>query len=681
MASLKEAFEDQGTFYRDQQTKFQEYNPKRFVPDSVKGTLDLTNAQDIFNTYDPYTGKTTQTVSAPAIAKIFNGQPTTTPQELACRTNVGYSGLLSLKAKGDTSQVRCGIRYKKSSGITPTVMQGALGTIDGPLNEKEDPLGSGVKWYWSTAEAEKEYLKDLGKSLAVPQGLDLLTGPLAGKLGWCVTTNKYIPIDSAGKPLYPNDPQLSCSATNLYKTYGSMPDNTQPLSVAQTGKVASIQALTTCANPGSGVSLSRDCFLQAVKNNGCTPDGTLYQALQAADPNGKQWDTVLKTKNSFLDYQSSQGANNITASLFAKGSGDWQTATQAIVNLQTASLSSAVPKVKQSAIDLCKKAGNYDTYDFCSDITSSTPITADTVTVACLQSYWQELGGKPAGTAYPTSKTLSPTLGTIKTWTEYKNAVNALKTQTKSTSPIVQRTAMMNFYGVLIGTALFSPKTITGAVLWLDAKDGNTILITSDQKVVTWKDKSGKANDCTQTMPANQPLYTLSSGNPMISFSSGTTIPIPSPYLLVKNYFTLFVVEQRMANPSSYFLNGPKLQLGYSDNTHGTMIFNTTTVSGSIGPFQSTSEPIRIWRFHCDSTGKKVCIQSKPLASSTDKSVLPSWDGFIGGTYTGKIAEVLLYNPAIDSEDNRLKVEGYLAWKWGIQTTLDATHPYASAAP
>jgi hypothetical protein len=46
----------------------------------------------------------------------------------------------------------------------------------------------------------------------------------------------------------------------------------------------------------------------------------------------------------------------------------------------------------------------------------------------------------------------------------------------------------------------------------------------------------------------------------------------------------------------------------------------------------------------------------------------------------GYIAETLVYNRAL-STDDRQTVEGYLAWKWGLQTTLPSTHPYRLSNP
>ena len=55
-----------------------------------------------------------------------------------------------------------------------------------------------------------------------------------------------------------------------------------------------------------------------------------------------------------------------------------------------------------------------------------------------------------------------------------------------------------------------------------------------------------------------------------------------------------------------------------------------------------------------------------------------------GGTSTNSfqsyVAEIIVFNTGL-SESNRYLVEGYLAWKWGIQSLLPNTHPYYAATP
>jgi hypothetical protein len=51
-----------------------------------------------------------------------------------------------------------------------------------------------------------------------------------------------------------------------------------------------------------------------------------------------------------------------------------------------------------------------------------------------------------------------------------------------------------------------------------------------------------------------------------------------------------------------------------------------------------------------------------------------------GRVWGGYLHEVLIFNSAL-SVANRQIVEGYLAWKWGLQASLVAGHPYLSQAP
>ncbi|WP_374576120.1 hypothetical protein [Phenylobacterium sp.] len=46
----------------------------------------------------------------------------------------------------------------------------------------------------------------------------------------------------------------------------------------------------------------------------------------------------------------------------------------------------------------------------------------------------------------------------------------------------------------------------------------------------------------------------------------------------------------------------------------------------------------------------------------------------------GAISECLLF-PDVLSDDDRTRLEGYLAWKWGLTAKLPADHPYKTAKP
>ena len=65
-------------------------------------------------------------------------------------------------------------------------------------------------------------------------------------------------------------------------------------------------------------------------------------------------------------------------------------------------------------------------------------------------------------------------------------------------------------------------------------------------------------------------------------------------------------------------------------------------------------------------------ITSYGLGVNTNTGDYFVWNGYYG--------EVMYFNVQL-SDTNRQKIEGYLAWKWGLQASLPGGHPYASAAP
>jgi hypothetical protein len=73
---------------------------------------------------------------------------------------------------------------------------------------------------------------------------------------------------------------------------------------------------------------------------------------------------------------------------------------------------------------------------------------------------------------------------------------------------------------------------------------------------------------------------------------------------------------------------------------------------------------------------------SEAMTSSAELNI-----GFTGtltpdlaGAMRGYIYEIIVYNRTVGTNE-RQSIEGYLAWKWGIQSSLSTTHPYYLAPP
>jgi hypothetical protein len=80
-------------------------------------------------------------------------------------------------------------------------------------------------------------------------------------------------------------------------------------------------------------------------------------------------------------------------------------------------------------------------------------------------------------------------------------------------------------------------------------------------------------------------------------------------------------------------------------------------------------------------TGVNGGAQSTSAAFTlTAGSATTSIGSGTAGYFKGTVYEIVVYSVAL-TESQRKLVEGYLAWKWGVQTSLPASHPYARFRP
>jgi hypothetical protein len=98
-----------------------------------------------------------------------------------------------------------------------------------------------------------------------------------------------------------------------------------------------------------------------------------------------------------------------------------------------------------------------------------------------------------------------------------------------------------------------------------------------------------------------------------------------------------------------------------------------------------SSEPMRIWSFMKTGSGRSIYINGKLSGSDNNMEQLLGWnDAAIGRYYDrfyqGTVYEILIFNTDL-TMDRRQKIEGYLANKWGLSTSLEDSHPYKVSAP
>ena len=250
----------------------------------------------------------------------------------------------------------------------------------------------------------------------------------------------------------------------------------------------------------------------------------------------------------------------------------------------------------------------------------------------------------------------------------------------------------------------FTPTSITGCALWLDGLDQSTLnsgTITNGGTVTSWLDKSGNGYTCTVAVNCNAvgPVYNSTTNS--LQFVAGNSNALATPQafgnLLISTTFTFVIVGQRTVSTGySHFLSGQALaanqtiQIGFSNNymeTAGYGPLLDTAITAYSSP-----DPIRIYGYDINSTNYDHVLNGTLLnagitggTSLLTAFTVPEIGRRYGNTpavtyHSFNLFEMIAYKPALTTTQ-RQRVEGYLAWKWGLQTSLPSSHPYYKINP
>ncbi len=232
--------------------------------------------------------------------------------------------------------------------------------------------------------------------------------------------------------------------------------------------------------------------------------------------------------------------------------------------------------------------------------------------------------------------------------------------------------------------SLTLPTIFSGCQLWLDASDAATVIL-SGNNVTTWNDKSGSSNNATTL------TGTLSYASNGIVFTGSQLMTTPLSSVLTSQ--TIFAIAS--ASASSYMdilgvnslsiNNG--LQLIVSNYNQLVTTYGGTTIATGTGVGTNTRF---LYGLTFISGGQSFVYLNGSQSGSNASSPSISGSGTvaIGGyrnnasqeLYNGPINEILIYNRILTAVQ-RQQMEGYLAWKWGLQTSLPSTHPYKNVQP
>jgi hypothetical protein len=240
----------------------------------------------------------------------------------------------------------------------------------------------------------------------------------------------------------------------------------------------------------------------------------------------------------------------------------------------------------------------------------------------------------------------------------------------------------------------WTPAQIT-TYLWLDAADTSTIYDASSGGSLTadggsvgrLEDKSGNSRHATQSVSANRPLR---SGSTILFAAKSLNIPVAALASLSTGRCIVGVYNSSGTSSSASvgFLNiesgifeNPQLRFGIAASGNQLAFYwaGVYAILSTVGVATS--------KVHATTFGTGIAVQSyengSSVASGTRSGTWSALTEFtagasvrFAGTRNGTLQELIVCR-----NSDRQITEGYLAWKWSLQGSLDASHPYKSVAP
>ena len=248
--------------------------------------------------------------------------------------------------------------------------------------------------------------------------------------------------------------------------------------------------------------------------------------------------------------------------------------------------------------------------------------------------------------------------------------------------------------------AAWTPASLGSALhAWYDADDAATITIATG--VSQWNDKSGNARNVAQATGANQPTRVTNAKNSRaILRFDGTNDQLTGGWSLngqasfsvnyvawpdtVVGFRSLFVQQSGAAYLSFPWTDSaaaaldPRVILSFDGGVTTTNLTGFTSVASLILGFVRVSGGTnKMYRNGTENSTRTANASSVSGLTSANSSIGSFNNGYY---YDGDLGEAVITTGTLSSTD-REKLEGYLAHRWGLTSSLPAGHPYKSVAP
>lgn len=250
-------------------------------------------------------------------------------------------------------------------------------------------------------------------------------------------------------------------------------------------------------------------------------------------------------------------------------------------------------------------------------------------------------------------------------------------------------------------TDSFTPASLSRCQLWLDGLDpaGTRVIPADGSTVTTWIDKSGNANHGTGN---GTPTYVSNGG---INFDGSSYFSNTAFKMTFANRSMFFVMKETTRTNASVlsFIPTPSnqhdyfVQSGITFNTDGGFQTFGYWYGGPLGYQYRMGDPTLLPRgIYNDNMNTVVgsgYVNGSNAANKTAIYSATTCSGYVvagrwyqdqgvpaGGKLNGVIYEIIAYDRGLTNSE-RQQVEGYLAWKWNLNSSLPTSHPFFKVSP
>jgi hypothetical protein len=137
-----------------------------------------------------------------------------------------------------------------------------------------------------------------------------------------------------------------------------------------------------------------------------------------------------------------------------------------------------------------------------------------------------------------------------------------------------------------------------------------------------------------------------------------------------------------------YFMLGHDSTYYWCGNSYGSLYLNNTYAPTSIGNAPAshyTSDASAVVNSYfgavsMPSNGNTAFLSVSGISDPSSYQGLCYDRVGVHCGWCGDLAEVLIFSTAL-TKSQHMQVEGYLAWKWGLQNNLPSTHPFKKIKP